>query len=124
MINTTTLNADIERLELLLAEKLGARRGNLARRATKAGRGLPKWVRRDLEFLSNCGHIAGHPQLAATVEPKMIARAVERSERHLNGIDVKERRIKLALGITAGLIVNLLIFFGLVLAVLRWRGLI
>lgn len=124
MINTTTLNADIERLELLLAEKLGARRGTLARRAAKAGRGLPKWVRRDLEFLSNCGHIAGQPRLAATVDPKMIARAVERSERHLTAIDVKDRRIKLALGMAAGLIVNLLIFGAIVLAVLRWRGLL
>ncbi len=124
MIDATTLTADIERLEMLLADKLGARRGNLARRAAKAGRRLPKWVRRNLEFLSQCGHIAGHPQLASTVEPAMIARAVERSERHLNAIDVKERRIKTALGIAAGLIVQLVILFAVAVAVMRWRGLI
>ena len=54
----------------------------------------------------------------------MITRAVERSERHLTAIDVKERRIKTALGIAAGLIVQFVILFAVAVAVMRWRGLI
>ncbi|MEZ5714113.1 MAG: hypothetical protein R3D85_02395 [Paracoccaceae bacterium] len=117
----TALSADLEQR---LGDKLGLRRGSLSARARKAGRRLPRAVRRDAELIGQAGLLAAHPKLRKRVDAPAVAAAHRRVAEHLDGIDRGERRMNLLLGLLAGLVANLILLALLTVAVLKWRGLI
>ncbi|SFD93809.1 hypothetical protein [Roseivivax sediminis] len=124
MAGEADLTARVARIETLMAERLGLKSGTLRKRATRAGRDLPRGVRRDLGTLAEAAHLSGHPRLRPLIDPARVGAAADRAEAHLRGIDVRDRRIGKALGLAATLAVNLGLLAVLLLVLLRWRGLL
>ena len=98
-----------EELAELLAARLGARRGGLRRRVARAGRGLPGRVRAQILMVAEAQELAQSPHLAKRVDSGAVHRAHAEAAAHLTAIDPRERRIHMALGIGAGLVVNLIL---------------
>ena len=124
MIDQQDLSAKLAQLDTLLGKKLGLRRGPLERRAARAGRSLPRAVRRDIAYLGQAGRLAGHPLLSARFDPDAVAAAHARAVATLDGIDVADRRKGALLSFLAVVSVNLFVLILVVLGLLRWRGLV
>ncbi|ETX27169.1 hypothetical protein [Roseivivax isoporae] len=116
------LAARAARIDTLLADRLGARKGRLAMRAVRLGRRLPKGVRADLRRIDAALQIAGHPRLSATLDRAALMAAAGRIEAHLKDIDRRDVRKGRLLGVLAVILANVLILTALLVAVLRWRG--
>ncbi|WP_146188633.1 hypothetical protein [Pseudoprimorskyibacter insulae] len=112
----------VAKLNTLLEKKFGARRGTLERRVRKAGRRLPASVRRDLAEVAKTAKLAENPKLARQIDPAKMTAAYDRALKHLNAIDVADRRkgaILGALGVTS---FNLIVVFAVLIVLLIWRG--
>lgn len=118
------LDESLTELRALMAEKAEARGGSLRAQLARAGRGLPRAVRREGRFLAQAETMAQNPRTARLVDPRAAARAHDRVARHLRGLDPlgARRRRRLDLLALAGFYV--LVTFGAVVAVLVWRGLV
>ncbi|MEC3862462.1 hypothetical protein VK792_14310 [Mesobacterium sp. TK19101] len=124
MIDSDEMGKRVARLEKLLAQKFGLGEGDLARRAAKAGRRLPRSVRNDIALVAETAQTAGNPKLALQMPDKKVARAFERAEAHLSAIDVKDRRKDQVLKTLGVLSFNLIVLFIALIVLLRWRGFI
>jgi hypothetical protein len=116
-----SVNAD---LAAMMAERLGVSGRALAVSTRRAGRALPRWVRRDLAFLDQQETLAAHPKLRAFVDAAGAGRAARRVAAHLETIDPAERRKDRILGILAVIAFNVLLLAGIAVTVLAWRGVI
>ncbi|MHA6325238.1 hypothetical protein [Roseivivax sp. CAU 1753] len=124
MMQDAKLGQQIARLETLMSDKFGASRGRLDRRVIKAGRLVPKGVRRDLDRVARAQAMAGNPKLARQLDAPAIRAAARRAEDWLASVDVADRRRGAVLGGLGALAFNLIVLFVLALVVLRWRGFI
>lgn len=114
----------IAHLNVLLEQKLALRKGTLAQRADRAGRRLPRWVRRNLHQLDRAQSMADHPRMARMLDSPALERAYVSAAAHLKSIDPKERRKDRLMGILGSLAFNLLLLAALLVAVLRWQGIV
>jgi len=119
---------EMERRNAQLAEQIGTRLlvggVTLEQRLRRAGRLLPRWARRDASRFVEAGRLAAHPKLARQIDEAALDKAEARLTRYLGSIDPDERRTTARLHLAGGIVLKLLIVGGLLLAVLRWRGLI
>lgn len=115
------VNADLAHL---VAQKLGVSGAGLDKARRRAGRLLPRWVRRDLSWLATQEAMAGHPRLRMQIDTARVAKVAGRVARHLETIDPKERAKDRWLGLAAVIAFNFLLVAALVIAVLAWRGVI
>ncbi len=113
---------DCARIEALLEEKFAARRGPLRRRLAKAGRRLPRHVRRAGEEMCQAGAQARHPGLAKRIAPARYARARRILEQHLKAVDRADMRRGLALNLGGTLAFNLLLWAALLVGALLALG--
>ena len=107
-----------------MGDKLGVGRGSLQRVKGRAGRWLPRWLRRDADYLIEAEALAKHPKLRHMVDPARAAKAEKRLLAHLATRDPAKERTDRLLGQLAAFAFNMLLLAALVIAVLWWRGLI
>lgn len=107
-----------------LADKLGARGHDLSGQLRRAGRRLPRRLRREAQLLVRAEEMGRHPKFARLVDPRMVARAEGRLSRHLEGIDSAAIRRGRAKDRVALLALYVLATSVLVVALLWWRGLV
>lgn len=111
-------------LAALMREKLGVGGRDLSAGQKRAGRMLPRWVRRDLTFLREQETMSGHPRLQAQVDTRRVRKVENRVRDYLGDIDPAERRKDRFLGIAAVVAFNFLLLAGLVIGFLAWKGVI
>ncbi|MEP5761767.1 MAG: hypothetical protein ABJ327_21140 [Litoreibacter sp.] len=120
--------AEIERLadqiSDLLKERLRVRGKTLSVRIKRAGRLLPKVVRRAAAELVYAQDMAQNPKLAMKLDSQAIGRAFDTCQKHLNGIDAKAARIRAIYNFAALIAGQVLIVVAAAIAVMNWRGLI
>ncbi|PID36554.1 MAG: hypothetical protein CR993_04160 [Rhodobacterales bacterium] len=104
----------------LMGEKLGVHGAGLAVRLVRAGRLLPKHLRRELAYAVAAERLAQHPKLARQIDWDRIARAEAEAHAYLDPINPWERRKNQIIDWASGVIVSLLLLAGLVYLVLRW----
>ncbi|SFR56140.1 hypothetical protein [Litoreibacter janthinus] len=114
----------VERISALLREKLGVRGRSLEVRTRRAGRLLPRHVRRAAQVLVNAERMAQEPKMLLRLDPQEVSGAYDICLLHLENIDEKALKTKAFFGFAARLIVQVVVIGGLTLAVLRWRGFI
>lgn len=107
-----------------MGEKLGVGKGSLGQVRRRAGRWLPRWLRRDADYLIEAEMLATHPKLRHLVDHQRVGRAEKRLRAHLDTRDPRKERMDRFLGQLAAFAFNVLLFAGLVIAFLWWRGLI
>ena len=110
-----------EHLAQLLGDRLGVRGRDLQMRLRRAGRALPRTVRRDLAALAEAARLERHPRLARMLDHDGLDAAYRAALRHLEGIDRRRRRFDRLIGILASNAFNLLVIGAGLLAVMRWR---
>lgn len=79
-------------LSVLMHERLGIRGRDLRAQVRRAGRLLPKRLRREAHTILKARRAADHPKLARQVDTARVARAEAALTEHLNAIDPAERR--------------------------------
>ena len=112
------------RLSALMEERLGLRGPDLERQLRKAGRRLPRHIRRDGETVVMAERLAAHPKLARQIDRAALARADDRMTRHLEAIDPKEARRTRLINMAALIAAQILVIAVALVAVLAWRGIV
>lgn len=118
------IHQQVAALQASLEEKLGVRGRTLQAQLRKAGRRLPRHVRRDATYVAQSVALADNPKLARMVDEARMMRAHKNVMAHLNTINVTERRVTAALNLIASIAFVLLVTAALVLFVLVQRGLV
>ena len=118
------LDARAEALAQLMEDRLGLRGDGFAAKLKRAGRRLPCRIRRDGAVIVEALDLQAHPKLSRQVDEARLTRALTHLDRYLRSIDPWERRKGVMLNWLAGLAFSLLVVAGLLIAALRWRGMI
>lgn len=120
----TDLERRIEVLDRLMRERMGLLAPDFAGKVRKAGRRLPRGIRRQAQDLASAAQLARHPRLSFQSDPERLVRAAEQVEGFLRDVDPTERQRMRLLDLAGTMAINLLLLVALVIAVLAWRGLI
>jgi hypothetical protein len=112
----------VEDVRQALEASLRVRGMNLAVQIRKAGRRLPRRVRRDARFLADASVLAQNPKLARMVDMGQAARAHRNVLAYLETVDLSAARTTMALGIAASIAFALIVTAVLVVFVLVQRG--
>jgi hypothetical protein len=118
------LHAKAEALAQLMEDRMGLRGDGFAAKLKRAGRRLPRRIRRDGAVIVEAMALQAHPKLSRQVDEARLDRALTHLDRYLRGIDPWERRKGALLNWLAGIAFSLLVVAALVIAVMRWRGLV
>lgn len=111
-------------LEALMEKQMGVGGKGLPAKLRRAGRRLPKHVRRDVEMIAEALPIAQSPKLAKQIDLARLEVAERRVAAFLRGYDLADRRKGALLGLLGSLAFNLLALGVLVIAFLLWRGVV
>jgi hypothetical protein len=93
-----------------LEKRLGIRGQGLEAKLARAGRSLPRWVRRDGAVLAEAARLSASPKLAKRVDPARVAKAHASVSRYLADQDPRERRKDKVLALLAVNVFNLTLF--------------
>ena len=124
MIESQTIQTDIQQILELMREKLGIRGTSLTQVLTPARRVLPAKVFAPVKSLAKAEVFLDHPKLRLTLDTETLARASQDIRAHLDAVDASDRRKGWWLGMLGGLSFNLIIFVVLLIAFLFWRGIL
>lgn len=121
-MNERTAAELAEAVSLLLHQKLGVNGGGLEARLARAGRRLPRHIRRRVAEIVEAERREGSPKLARMTDLAELHRAFAEVERHLTKIDLTDRRKGAVLGVLGSITFGLLAVFAALTAFLLWRG--
>jgi len=111
-------------ISALLKDRLGVRGRDLESRLRRAGRLLPRDVRRDAQTLIDAVRLQANPKLARMVDEASVQRAFDNSETYLQSVDVSKRRTDRVIGVLATIAFHILVVGAIFLAVAVWRELL
>ncbi len=111
-----------KRLADLIEERLGIRGRGLEAKLHRAGRALPRYVRREAAQIEQALRMKSHPKLARQVDTAGIEKAYRACERWLETVDPKERRKDLILSFLATNAFNLIVIFAAFVTWMVWTG--
>lgn len=112
------------RLEALLEKRMAVGGRGLGAKLRRAGRRLPKGVRRDLSVIVEAVGRSDHPKLARQNDLRRLRAAERRATAFLKSYDLADKRKGALLGMLGGLSFNLILLAVLVLGLLMMRGLV
>lgn len=110
-----------EVLRALLEESYGMTAPTLESAVRRAGRRLPRTLRRKAAVVVEAEMLSGHPKLAPRVDGAAVQLAVRDITDHLKSYDLAEKRKTRLLNILAGVAFNILIVLVLFLCWLWWQ---
>lgn len=116
------LSIQSDRIATMMEERLGVRGDGLEAKLHRAGRRLPKWVRREVAQLVEAEQRLGHPKLMMQTDPVVIEHAAKRCEKFLKSVDPAERRKEAILGFLALNSLNMLLIAAAFIAYMAWAG--
>lgn len=100
----------------------GVRGRDLAQAAGRGKRLMPRGVRKDAQDVNEAMSKLGNPKLERMLDVREVRRAQARVQKHLDGVDVADRRKGFWLSIAGSVAFNILIVGGLFLGWLVWSG--
>ncbi|GGL67219.1 hypothetical protein [Wenxinia marina] len=113
-----------EDLRALIEERLRLRAPDLTRALARAGRRLPRKVRRAAAQVDEAARLTQHPKLSRQIDLAGVEAAHGLAAAHLRAIDPKAERRRRILDWLALIALNLLLIGIALVAWLRWRGLV
>lgn len=117
----TTIIAEVR---TLLEVKMRVKGRDLRSQVRRAGRRLPRKIRRDLKFLLETEKVAANPKLGRMVNDDKVAKAHASIVAYLETLNPREAMWNMILNITASVSLALIVVFVVVLYVLVERGLL
>lgn len=118
------LQAKTDRLAQLLEERLDIRGSGFEVKLRRAGRLLPRELRRDGATLVEALSLSAHPRLERRIDAKKVESSAKAIEQYLLDLDPWERRRGIAVNLSASVLFNLLVVAALVAGFMAWRGLL
>ncbi|MFG5383084.1 hypothetical protein [Yoonia sp. R2-816] len=112
----------IEEIRTLMETQMWVKGRDLRAQTRRAGRRLPRRIRRDLKFLIDAEKINANPKLGRMVDDKRAARAHANIVAHLKAMNPRAALWTLVLNIAASVALALIVIFVVVLYVLVQRG--
>jgi len=122
MADTTEMDETARRLEELLDRGFGTGGQGLATALRRAGRRLPRRMRRAGQAVVQAETMARHPRLVSQIDRRRVAQEAARLRAYLEEVDPRARRVDMALTILRSLALNALLLAALFLVLARWRG--
>lgn len=114
----------LAQLATLMEERLGIGGAGFETKLARAGRKLPRRLKREGLALIQARDRARHPKLGRQIDQRRIEQAARAFERHLIGLDYAEQRMTFWIYWLAGNALNILIVMALAVAFVVWRGLV
>ena len=124
MIDPAAFQQDIDAVRDKLRARLGARGRTLAHGLRRAGRSLPKPARQAGARLVQVQRMVANPRLRRLADPAQVDAALAELNVHLDTMKAADRRKDRLLGFAGSAVFNLMVLGALVIAFLRWRGLV
>jgi hypothetical protein len=118
------LQNQVDELCGLLDSKLRARGRTLEAQVHKAGRRLPRRIRRDAQAVINATALMKNPKLARMVDQKQVRKAAQNVITHLQSIDPMDQLKGHVLGMLGAISAVFILTFILVVYISVKRGLI
>lgn len=122
MIEQKDMTQRARLLQRLLQEKLGVQGKSLGHALRRAGRRLPRAMRRQAAVLQRAEAMAAHPRLARQVDRRDVDAAYRALSAHLKAIDVAAARRDRLLSLAAAIAFNILVIAVGFVVWLWWRG--
>jgi hypothetical protein len=113
-----------DRVAALMEQRMRIGGASLSEKLRRGGRALPRGVRAEADFLAEACRQAANPKLLPQIDRGRVAQAHDACMRHLQGLDRAARRRATLMGIASSIAFSLFAVALLVLAILRWRGLV
>lgn len=114
--------AKSRKLRGLMQQKLDVRGRDLRQSLRRAGRRLPRRVRKWGAELMRAEMLAHNPKTARQVDAQSVQQAYDSMCAHLEAIDVNERRKARFLGLAGAVVANIIAVSVLFVVWLWWRG--
>ncbi|MCK8482760.1 hypothetical protein MUY21_01805 [Aliiroseovarius sp. S2029] len=118
------IHACTDRLAQLLEQRLDIRGAGFETKLRRAGRLLPRHLRRDGDRLVEAMRLAQHPRLGRQLDQVRLEKAANAIEHYLLNFDAWDRRRGIAVSVSTSILTNILIVIALGLCLALWRGLI
>ncbi|MCI2395211.1 hypothetical protein [Aliiroseovarius sediminis] len=118
------LHARTERLSQLLERRLDVRGADFETKLRRAGRLLPRHLRRDGAALVEAMHLSSHPKLGRQIDAQRLAKSADALEHYLHQVDPWDRRRAVLISVASSVLFSLLVVALLVAGMIAWRGLI
>ncbi len=112
----------IETVRGMIREKLRIRAKTLEGQTRKAGRLIPRSIRRNINELLEAQALAQHPKLSRMLDHAALDDAQTRITAFLDGIDPAERRKDKILSLLGVIAFNLLLIGALIVTWMWWTG--
>ena len=112
----------ISEIRILMEKQLRVKGRDLQQQTRRAGRRLPRKVRRDLAFLIKSEKIGQNPKLSRMLDNEKLRKAHANIVQHLEKLDPREALFNMILGIVASIALMLIVVFVVLLYVLVKRG--
>jgi hypothetical protein len=123
-MSAITIQQMADRIAALMEQKLGARGAGLEAKVKARGRALPRKVRQAAEHLAKSAGLAQNPKLLLQMDREAVAESYDICLRYLGPLKARSRLMDHAVAVAASIAMSLLVVAAIVIATLRWRGLI
>lgn len=123
-MRTVTIDQMADRIAGLMQDRLGVGGKGLAEKLRRGGRLLPRKVHSEAETLAAAAAMAENPKLLARLDQARMQQAYEACAKHLGGVNRWGRAKGTTLDVASSIAFRLLVVTGLLIWVLRMRGLI
>jgi len=111
-----------EELSTLMTDQLRIKGRDFPSKVRRAGRLLPRRIRRDAKYLIDAADVTDNPKLARMVDGAKVDKAYSAIKLHLEGLNPRERQITQLLNVLASIAFVVIVTFVVVLYVLVQRG--
>lgn len=122
MITDKDMAAKSRKLRGLMQQKLDVQGRDLQQSVRRAGRRLPRGMRRRAAVLVRAEMLAFNPKTARQVDAAVVEREFEALCAYLAGLDVEEMRRTRILSVAAAVAANVIAVAVLLVTWLWWRG--
>ncbi|MEQ6201648.1 hypothetical protein ABMC88_01220 [Sulfitobacter sp. HNIBRBA2951] len=122
MITDKDMAAKSRKLRGLMQQKLDVRGRDLRQSLRRAGRRLPRGVRKSGAALMRAEMLAHNPKTARQIDAEQVQQDYDKLYNHLHTIDVDEVRKSRLLSITGAIVANIILVAVLFIVWLWWRG--
>lgn len=122
MITDKDMAAKSRRLRGLMQQKLDVRGSDLRQSLRRAGRRLPRGLRKQGAELVRAEMLAQNPKTARQADAEAVERAYEAMRAHLEALDVVEMRKARLLSLAGAIVANIIAVAVLFIVWLWWRG--
>jgi len=122
MIASDTIATRADEIASLIETRLGVRGRGLDKKLKRAGRLMPRWVRREAAQLVQAQRLTGYPKLMMQTDPATLDSAYRKCETWLKSVDPGKRRKDRILSFLGTNAANFLMISGAFVAYLVWAG--